>query len=292
MRISVVFVSVGVLVGALTAAACLRSASVDAAPGKPVPSVPSPSANTSPQSGDTRSAGSRPEDAEVAVEVRGQWSWALRELGTGAVVGDGTLRNTTESMIKSWLAVDFLASRESRIPAEDEARLTRMIRVSDDHAAQTLYVRLGGDDSVKRMIRTCGLRDTRIHPDWWSKTTMSAADATLLGQCVARGPGVSPQWRDKLLDLMRTVDPGNAFGIPEAPALTGERMAVKNGWTRHGTWWAVNCLAIWDHWVLAVMVHYPDQGDEHRYGAGVCKSVAQQLFGRTDAALASRAKNK
>jgi hypothetical protein len=48
----------------------------------------------------------------------------------------------------------------------------------------------------------------------------------------------------------------------------------------------VNCLAIWDHWVLAVMVHHPEQGDGHRYGAEVCKSVAQQLFGRTDISFA------
>ncbi len=224
----------------------------------------------------------------MAVDVRGEWSWALRELNTGVVVGGGTLRTTAESMVKGWLAVDFLASRESRISAADEARVTRMIRASEDRAAQTLYLRLGGDASITRMIRTCGLRDTAIHPDWWSKTTMSATDASLLGQCVVRGPGLSPRWRDKLLDLMRSVDPGDAFGIPEAPALAGRRPAVKNGWTRHGDWWTVNCLAIWDHWVLAVLVHYPDRGDEHRYGAEVCKTVAQQLFGRTDAGFASR----
>lgn len=108
---------------------------------------------------------------------------------------------------------------------------------------------------------------------------MPATDATLLGACVARGPGLSAQWRGKLLDLMRSVDPSNAFGIAEAPALADRHLAVKNGWTRHGDSWAVNCLAIWDRWVLAVMVRYPDQGDEHRYGARVCASVAQQLFG-------------
>lgn len=271
MRILVNVVLVGVVVGSLAAAFFLRSPRVTAAAGNPVSPAPPPST--------WRPAG--PVDAKVVVDVRGEWSWALRELDTGVVVGDGSLRNTTESMIKTWLAVDFLAARESRISAADETRLTRMIRASDDHAAQTLYLRLGGDASITRMIRTCGLRDTRVHPDWWSKTTMPATDATLLGQCVVRGPGLSAQWRAKLLELMRSVEPGDAFGIPEAPALAGRHPAVKNGWTRHGSWWAVNCLAIWDHWVLAVMVHYPDQGDEHRYGAAVCKTVAQQLFGRT-----------
>jgi hypothetical protein len=278
MRTCVVVVLVGALLGALAAVVCIRSVKVTAAAAQPVSYV-RPSSSTSGQS-----PGTRP--AEVAVDVRGEWSWALRELDTGVVVGDGTLRNTAESMIKIWLAVDYLAARGSRIPADDEARVTRMIRGSDDRAAQTLYLRLGEDASITRMIRTCGLRDTLIHPHWWSKTTMSAADASLLGQCVARGPGLSLQWRSKLLDLMRSVAPTGAFGIPEAPALAGRHPAVKNGWTRHGSRWTVNCLAIWDHWVLAVLVHYPDQGDEHRYGAEVCETVAQQLFGRVDAGFA------
>lgn len=269
MRVSVLVVLAGLVFGALTAAVWLRPARTPAAAELPVSYVP-PSPVT---------IAARPERAEVTVDVRGEWSWALRELGTGAVVGDGTLRNTAESLVEIWIAVDYLASRDSRVSAEDEGRVTRMIRGSDDRAAQTLYRRLGGDGSIARMIRTCGLRETVIHPDWWSKTSMSAADASLLGRCVARGPGLSPRWRDELLDLMRSSD---AFGIPDAPAFAGLRPAVENGWTRHGTWWAVDCLAIWDRWVLAVMVHYPEQGDGHRYGAEVCETVAQQLFGRTD----------
>ncbi|WP_103343156.1 serine hydrolase [Amycolatopsis sp. CA-126428] len=276
MRTSVIFVLLSVIVGAGAAAIFLDPAKVTATPQRPAstttPDIPA-------RSSIARPAAPSPKDVKVAVDVRGEWSWALRELGSGVVVGDGTLRNTTESMVKIWLAVDFLASHAAPLAADDESRLTRMIRDSDDRAAQALYLRLGGDESIRRMIRACDLHETRIHPDWWSKTTMSASDATLLGRCVARGPGVSEPWRTKVLELMRSVDPGTAFGIPEAPALAGERVAVKNGWTRHGTWWAVNCLAIWDHWVLAVMVHYPDQGSEHRYGADVCMNVAQQLFG-------------
>jgi hypothetical protein len=285
MRGSVVALLVAVIAGSLTAALGLPSANETAAAGKPA-AYGQPSPNPAPQPTATRLT-VRPEVAEVALEVRGQWSWALRELNTGAVVGGGTLRNPAGSLVKSWLAVDFLAARESRPSAGDEARLTRMIRAGDDRGAQTLYRRLGGDASITRMIRTCGLPDTRIHPGSWSTTTMSAADASSLGRCVARGPGVSPQWRDRLLDLMRPGDPGTATGIPAAPALAGRRPAVENGWTRHGNWWTVNCLAVWDHWVLAVLVHYPDRGEEHRYGTEVCQSVAQQLFGRTGASSAS-----
>jgi hypothetical protein len=68
-----------------------------------------------------------------------------------------------------------------------------------------------------------------------------------------------------LLALMRSVDPTNAFGIQQAhPAGPGVRIAVKNGWTVHGssegTVWNVNCLGIWgagNRWVLAVTTRFP-----------------------------------
>ncbi len=63
---------------------------------------------------------------------------------------------------------------------------------------------------------------------------MPATDATLLGECAASAPGVSPRWRNELHDLMTSVEPSNAFGIPQAPALAGRHPVIKNGWTRHG----------------------------------------------------------
>ncbi|WP_033263473.1 serine hydrolase [Amycolatopsis vancoresmycina] len=270
MRGAVVVLLVGAIAGALVAASCLRPAKAPAA-AHPPPAAAAPPPRA-------RLVVPDPAEVKVAVDVRGEWSWALRELGSGAVVGDGTLRTTAGAVIRSWLAVDFLAARGSRVSAADAARLDRLVRAGDDRVAQTLYRRLGGDRSLARMIRTCGLRETRIQPGRWAGTTMSATDATLLGRCVARGPGLSPPWRAKLLDLMRPAAPGDASGIPDAPALAGRHLAVGNGWTRRGTWWTVGCLAVWDHWVLAVLVHYPDQGDGHRYGADVCKAVAQQLF--------------
>jgi hypothetical protein len=47
----------------------------------------------------------------------------------------------------------------------------------------------------------------------------------------------------------------------------------------------VNCLAVGNDWVLAVLMRYPvRQGLE--YGAGVCKQVTAQLVFQPKAALA------
>jgi hypothetical protein len=62
------------------------------------------------------------------------------------------------------------------------------------------------------------------------------------------------------------------------------RIAVKNGWTAHGTsrgsQWYVNCLGIWgpgNRWVLAVTSRYP-VAEGLDYGAGICRRVTRALL--------------
>jgi hypothetical protein len=223
----------------------------------------------------------------VHLKASGSWSWALRNTKTGEVIGSddkARFTNNTESMIKAWIATDYLMDVEAagrRITDAEQERLRKMIHFSDDQAAQWAYVSRGSDLVVKRLISTCKLTDTTATPRWWSKTQISARDAALMGDCVLNGKLLGPRWHDWLLDQMRNVDPSNAFGIAQAPALAGKEVAIKNGWTEHSlgtrSVWAVNCLAVWGDWSLAVLTNYPAElGQSH--GAGICRAVAQQLF--------------
>jgi hypothetical protein len=223
----------------------------------------------------------------VTVKTSGSWSWALRNTKTGEVIGSddkASFTNNTESMIKAWIATDYLMDVEAtgrRITEAEQERLRKMIHLSDDQAAQWAYVSRGGDLVVKRLVDICKLTDTTVTPRWWSKTQISARDAALMGDCVLNGKLLGPRWHGWLLDQMRDVDPSNAFGIAEAPALAGRKVAIKNGWTEHardtGSVWAVNCLAVWGDWSLAVLTNYPAKlGQKH--GAEICRTVAQQLF--------------
>ncbi|MFD4669423.1 serine hydrolase [Lentzea sp. NPDC058450] len=217
----------------------------------------------------------QPNPEHVAVDFAGEYSWALR--GNGLVLTGGQqIRTFTESMIKTWLALDIVASQNSVVSPADERAMAKMIRESDDKVAQAFYQRLGGGESVERMISTCGLTETSITPYWWSKTQVSANDAARLGQCLELGPGISPEWRDKLLAMMRDIAPEGRFGIPQAPALQSKPLAIKNGWTKHDATWTVTCLALWDGWSLAVLTRV--RSADHLAGAQVCAAVAQQLF--------------
>jgi hypothetical protein len=238
--------------------------------------------------------------AEAAARARritdtaGHWaSFTLGDRKAGRLVGDTRTHQVTnsESVVKAWLAADLLATataQKRRLTAYERARLTAMIRVSDDDAAEVIYQQLGSDASIRRMIRTCRMTDTRVYPSRWSLTQISSRDMVRLGACLAPGPGkpLTRSASQQLLTLMRTVTPSNAFGIPAAqPAGRGVRIAVKNGWTQHGGTglWNVNCLGIWGpelRWVLAVTQRFPAERPME-YGADFCRRVAAELFPRT-----------
>ena len=94
-----------------------------------------------------------------------------------------------------------------------------------------------------------------------------------MGECIANGTAAGPVWTDWLLSgemrLVRgTVDEqpdGGRWGVIDAlPANVAASVAIKNGWTLHGdNTWNVNCLAIHDDWILAIISDYAGIGDAY-----------------------------
>lgn len=227
----------------------------------------------------------------VNVEFSGFYSWAVLDRRTGARYGSENQNRTNfgESMIKAWIAADFLNRTAQRGATPDARRtdqLVRMIRDSNNGAAESLWLASGGDASIRRLISVCGLVDTRVYPAWWSQTYMSARDAVTMGECIANGTAAGPTWTEWLLNEMRNVrgsveeqPSGGRWGIIDAlPSKVAGSVAIKNGWTYHkDSSWNVNCLAIHDDWVMAVMSDYGG-GRGLRYGAELCATIATQIL--------------
>ncbi|MDQ7908417.1 hypothetical protein RB614_28205 [Phytohabitans sp. ZYX-F-186] len=233
----------------------------------------------------------------VEVSIDGFAAWALLDRQTGEIAGSDNMTETssTESMIKVWLVSDYLR-RTAEPSAERLAQASTAIRDSDDDAAQSLYLAGGGDEVVQRMISMCGLTDTSIpRSGWWSYTQMSPRDAVRLGECVKNGTAAGPKWTAWVLKEMTLVrgttaaedqhetSGGGRWGIIDGlpDEIVQQGVGIKNGWT--SIWddgnWHVNCLAVADDWVLAVMLRYPA---EHGldYGANVCRGITEQLVRR------------
>jgi len=221
----------------------------------------------------------------VSLSSPGFHSWALLNTRTGAISGADNLAATSDtvSMVKAWLAADYLrmAAQRRETPTADRMRdLSIMIRDSDNQAAENIYRLNGSADSIQRLIRMCRLTDSSAVPGLWSETRMSARDAVRMGACLADGRAAGPRWTTWVLNEMRKVRGDGRFGIVKAlPAGVAATTAIKNGWLLRDTTglWHVNCLAVGEDWVLAVMLRYPgSMGFE--YGGTVCESVTTQLM--------------
>lgn len=209
--------------------------------------------------------------APTVTTPAGAHAWA--KLAGKSLIGSdnaSTLRVSVESVIKVWLAADWLRMHGGR----DRARLAAMLSYSDDQIAEDTYRALGADASIARMIRTCRMRSTRPVRFWWARTTVTAPDLAQLGACVADGRAAGTRWTPWLLATLRARHVHGGFGVVSARP----GVAYMNGWTSYDTVWQVNCLAIGATWVLAVVNRYPARLGL-AYGAGVCASVADQLAG-------------
>lgn len=228
---------------------------------------------------------------DVHVDIDGFANWALLDRATGGITGDNlTAVSTPQSMIKPWLVADYLRRADTDTPGL-LSEASAAIRISDDDAAQTIYEVSGGDASIERLITGCGLTDTTVVPGRWSMTGMSVRDAARMGECVADGRAAG-SWTDWLLTEMRNVEGGTSaadqrarsgggrWGIIDGlPEPMRDEVAIKNGWTRMADGhWDLNCLAVHDDWVLAVMLGYPNERGLD-YGADRCRDIAAQLFG-------------
>jgi hypothetical protein len=234
------------------------------------------------------------------------FGWALLDRRTNQLAGSDnreTSTNTTESMIKVWIAADYLrhmVAANKPPPAAALAELNRMIIHSDDNIASKYFKLDGGTKAISELISVCGLRGTKSDgASRWSYTTMSPADAARMGVCVAAGTAAGPTWATWLLTAMHNVTGsvadqqlktgGGHWGIIDAlPAELAAGTSIKNGWTAqvYDSNWHINCLAVHADWVLAVELHYPwtspDGNWQHannlQQGADACKTVTSQLL--------------
>lgn len=232
-----------------------------------------------------------PADA-ASVTVAGDTflSWALMDRRTGQIWGSASMDQTswTASMIKAWLAADYLrrATEQHQTPSDDMLNTIEiMIRDSDNDAANTVYELDGEAASINRLINICGLTDSSPNPAGWAVTNLSARDTVRMGTCIADGTGASPQWTGWLLTQMRAVRGQGDFGIRDAlPAAEKATIAIKNGYEDFSGGdglYHVNCLAVGDTWTLAVMQQYQPTTDwdtDFPRGESGCTQVAAELL--------------
>lgn len=225
-------------------------------------------------------------DATRLVTTDVEWhAWAVMDQRSGTIVGSehASEASRTCSVIKVWLAADFLRQAAERGQQPSEARLaqlSKMIRDSDNAIATQIFSELGGQPSFQRLHQICKLAEYTPN-DSWGQAAMSARDMCRLATATATGVAAGPQWTPWLLDEMRNVREG-LWGVrthmtPEQAAQT----PIKNGWdtTQATKTWNLNNLVAAAGWSMAVMVRYPIGHPEgQKYGELKVNEISGQLL--------------
>jgi hypothetical protein len=220
------------------------------------------------------------------VGTTGFLSWALMDLRSGEIVGSDNMKatTTTMSMIKAWLAADYLRTHPT--PAGQKASdIEKMIRNSDNNAAERIYEANGTRASITRAVQMCGLTETAPAPSGkgFGYTVVSAEDAVRIGACIANGTAAG-DGTNKLLGYMRSiVEPGNRGPVKVLPPSVQPTVAYKNGWDEwvEDKTFRTNCMAFGDTWSIAIMLQYPRHGtyeEDMNHNWQVCEAVATALL--------------
>ncbi|MGP4094072.1 serine hydrolase [Nonomuraea sp. KM90] len=173
----------------------------------------------------------------------GRVVYGALDLVTGARLGHG--EHEHDMITASGAKVDILAAlllqRDGRLGEGERDLAARMIRESDNSAADALWSRVGGGGAMSSFYRRIGLKETTPGPSkFWGGTNTSPADRIrLLKVLVNGGKGLTAADRGMVLGLMGRVQRDQAWGV-SAAARPGDRVALKNGWTPrpfiHNTW--------------------------------------------------------
>lgn len=228
-----------------TASAKATAAPTSAAPGPSA--VPSPTQTApAPAVPAGAFAGQPALEAALAAVPRG------KAVAFGVAVVDGRTGRRYVSEVgapyetASTVKVDILAATYVRaraagrgLTATERSLATRMIRNSDNDAAQRLFVAAGDRSGLQAFYGRMGMGSTRSFATWgWTTTTPS--DRMVLHQAVEAGNGVlRDEDGEEILELMRTVQASQKWGVGTM-AGAGETAYVKNGWlprlTQGGRW--------------------------------------------------------
>ncbi|MGP3961507.1 serine hydrolase [Nonomuraea sp. 3N208] len=177
----------------------------------------------------------------------GRASVAVYDKTTGARYA---FRERTPFMLASVAKVDILLAflltkqREGRLVSAYEHRLAdRMIRNSDNDCAHELYMTIGGQDGLTRVLRKLGVEHARPGPglSWGSTRSRPSDQVKVLERLTDPSGPLSARHRRYALRLMSSVAPEQAWGVSAAD---GEA-ALKNGWLPaqvHGGLWTVNSV--------------------------------------------------
>jgi hypothetical protein len=140
--------------------------------------------------------------------------------------------------------MDWVEGQNRALSSDEINLLTLMIELSDNAAAQTLYMRLGWGPGQQAYLHKIGI-DDYAQCGGWGCAQLSPASMTKLVTMLYQGKILTKDHQQLALHLMNSVDPGMQWGVGET-APKGSTFYMKDGWLNVTSWtdWALNTTGV------------------------------------------------
>ncbi|SDJ00313.1 Beta-lactamase class A [Frankineae bacterium MT45] len=159
-------------------------------------------------------------------------SVAALNLTTGASFRYGSTQGMVEgSVVKLDILLSGLAEDDDGLSSTQGSNAAAMMENSDNGAADSLFVSIGGNSTLNTANQRFGLTSTNLDPSGqWGLSTTSASDQILLLKQLTNASSVlSSQEKSYALGLMGDVEADQRWGVGAA-ADKGTTFVNKNGW--------------------------------------------------------------
>ena len=171
---------------------------------------------------------------------------AVLDRNTGQLVASGGGQTIAiASVVKLFIADDLLlqvSKGQTQLTPDDRTAFDRMLRSSDDTAAENFWNRSGGSAIIDRVVTRYGLASTSAPNNGrWFNTISTVGDLVRYYDMMLAGTGgLPPEQANMILSNLAASTPTapdgmvpggvypQRFGIPEG--LYAESVAVKQGW--------------------------------------------------------------
>jgi hypothetical protein len=187
------------------------------------------------------------------------------------------VRYVSASLVKAMLLVaylDHLVGEGDRLTASGRALLDPMIRVSDNAAATTIYLRAGGNLALYRLARRTGMQGFRIFRYWWTAELTAADQARFFADLDQLTP---KRYWSYAHQLLSSVVSWQSWGIPQAtrPAW---RTLFKGGWRETERGELVHQVARLERGSMTIAIAVLTDGNpSHLYGQKTIRGIATRL---------------
>lgn len=213
-----------------------------------------------------------------AKERAGRVSFAVIDTSGALACYRCRLSYHSASVVKAMLLVsylDHLAEVGEPLPADHEAYLASMIRVSDNDAATAIYSHVG-DKGLFKLAAEAGMTDFQVSGSWGSAHITAADQARFFA---ALNELIAPRYRDYARALLSSISAEQSWGIPEV-ARPEWQTFFKGGWLLHEDGRLVHQVARLEKDGSAMAIAVLTDGDpSDAYGRETIQGIAAHLLG-------------